>query len=57
MTMGVSGIDGLVLEDSLIDRNQLPEHWAEILPAWQARQRSAFARDEGAVPLDLYTFV
>lgn len=57
ITMGISGIDCLVLEDFVIDRDQLPEHWAEILPAWQARQRSVFARDESAVPLDLYTFV
>ena len=42
--MGVSGIDALVLEDFLIDRDRLPANWADLLPAWRERARSGFAR-------------
>jgi carbamoyltransferase len=53
-SMGVSGIDALVLEDFLLDRPALPGNWAELLPAWRERERSGFG---GAAGRDLYTFV
>jgi carbamoyltransferase len=52
--MGVSGIDGLVLEDFLIDRERIPANWTDLLPAWRERARSGFGRK---VSEDLYTFV
>lgn len=52
--LGVSGIDGLVLEDFLVDREALPGHWSELLPAWRERLRSGFGT---TVNEDLYTFV
>jgi len=55
--LGSSGIDCLVLEDFLIDRRDLPPNWADLLPTWRERRRSGFARSEGAVSEDLYTFV
>jgi len=55
--MGVSGIDVLVLEDFLIDRDRLPANWADLLPAWRERARSGFARGSSAISADLYTFV
>ncbi len=55
--MGVSGIDALVLEDFLIDRESLPGNWAELLPAWREPARSGFATERSAISEDLYTFV
>ncbi len=55
--MGVSGIDCLVLEDFLIDRDRLPAYLADLLPAWRGHARSGFARGGGAISADLYTFV
>jgi carbamoyltransferase len=52
--LAVSGIDCLVLEDFLIDREALPGHWSELVPGWQERARSGFG---AAVSEDLYTFV
>ncbi|HWM89209.1 MAG TPA: carbamoyltransferase [Thermoanaerobaculia bacterium] len=46
-----TGIDALVLEDFLIDREALPESLPELLASWR-RPRSGFA-----VSRDLYTFV
>ncbi len=57
ISLGSSGIDALVLEDFLIDRDAVPESWAVNLPLWQGRSRSPFARRPGAVERDLYTFV
>jgi len=57
ISMGSSEVDGLVLEDLLIDRAMLPANWGELLPGWMERRRSGFARGEGAVSPDLYTFV
>ena len=50
-SLGSSGIDALVLEDFLIDREAIPANWAELFPAWRERARSGF------VSTDLYTFV
>lgn len=55
--LGSSGIDCLVLEDFLIDRDMLPESWSDLLPAWRERSRSPFARTKSAISEDLYTFV
>jgi carbamoyltransferase len=52
-----TGIDALVLEDFLIDRERLPGPWADLIPAWRERPRSGFARGPSAVSEDLYTFV
>ena len=57
LAMGNSGIDGLVLEDFLIDRSMLPATWSELIPLWIERQRSPFARGTSAISEDLYTFV
>ena len=55
---GSTGIDALVLEDFLIDREMLPANWADLLPAWRERPRSGFARRrERRSSEDLYTFV
>ncbi len=56
-SLGNSGIDALVLEDFLIDREAVPTNWAELFPAWRQRARSGFAKRESAVNMDLYTFV
>ena len=46
-----TGIDALVLEDFVIDREAVPENLPELLESWR-RPRSGFA-----VSRDLYTFV
>jgi carbamoyltransferase len=46
-----TGIDALVLEDFIIDREALPDNLPELLQSWR-RPRSGFA-----VSRDLYTFV
>lgn len=56
-SLGTSGIDALVLEDFLIDRDALPADWPDLLAAWRSRARSPFARGRSAVSEDLYTFV
>jgi carbamoyltransferase len=60
LCFGSTGIDTLVLEDFVIDRDGLPAGWADLIPAWRQRLRSGFARDTGewsAISEDLYTFV
>lgn len=52
LCFGTTGIDSLVLEDFVLDRNGLPEGWPELLEAWRQRPRSGFG-----VSKDLYTFV
>jgi carbamoyltransferase len=49
---GGDGIDSLVLEDIVLDRDGLPEGWPELLEAWRQRPRSGFG-----ISRDLYTFV
>jgi carbamoyltransferase len=51
LCFGSTGIDALVLEDFVIDRDALPENLPELLESWH-RPRSGFA-----VSRDLYTFV
>jgi len=65
--LGNSGIDCLVLEDFLIDREMLPAHWQELVPSWErdgrggARLRrdapSSLAHGRSAICENLYTFV
>ncbi|HSS51934.1 MAG TPA: carbamoyltransferase N-terminal domain-containing protein [Thermoanaerobaculia bacterium] len=60
LCFAATGIDALVLEDFVIDRDSLPATWAELIPAWRQRLRSGFARKPGewsAISEDLYTFV
>jgi carbamoyltransferase len=57
LCLGSTGIDALVLEDFLIDRERLPGSWADLIPAWRERSRSGFAQGTSAVSEDLYTFV
>jgi carbamoyltransferase len=52
-----TGIDALVLEDFVLDREALPAAWAALLPAWRQRLRSGFAVERSAISEDLYTFV
>lgn len=54
---GHSGIDCLVLEDILIDRDALPESWPELLEVWEQGGRSASRSAGGAIAEHLYTFV
>jgi carbamoyltransferase len=54
---GVSGLDVLVLEDCLLDRAAVPDHWADLLPLWRQQERSGFAREAQGVSGALYTFV
>ncbi|MFL6292807.1 MAG: carbamoyltransferase [Thermoanaerobaculia bacterium] len=51
LCFGGTGIDALVLEDFVIDREALPENLPELLASWRL-PRSGFA-----VSRDLYTFV
>jgi len=51
LCFGSTGIDSLVLEDFVIDREVLPDNLPELLASWR-RPRSGFA-----VSRDLYTFV
>jgi carbamoyltransferase len=60
LCFAATGIDTLVLEDFVIDRDALPAAWTDLLPAWRQRLRSGFARNTGewsAISEDLYTFV
>jgi carbamoyltransferase len=57
LCFGSTGIDALVLEDFVIDRDRLPPDWADLIPDWRQRLRSGFARRRSAVSEDLYTFV
>ncbi|HEX3128881.1 MAG TPA: carbamoyltransferase [Thermoanaerobaculia bacterium] len=50
LCFGTTGIDCLVLEDFMLDRDGLPEGWPELLEAWRQRPRSGISKD-------LYTFV
>lgn len=52
LCFGTTGIDCLVLEDFVLDRDGLPEGWPELLEAWRQRPRSGFRTSR-----DLYTFV
>lgn len=52
LCFGTTGIDCLVLEDFVLDRDGLPEGWPELLEAWRQRPRSGFGTRK-----DLYTFV
>jgi carbamoyltransferase len=53
LCFGSTGIDSLVLEDFVLDRDGLPESWPELLKAWRQRPRSGFGKHRK----DLYTFV
>jgi carbamoyltransferase len=57
LCLGSTGIDALVLEDFLLDREMLPSSWADLVPAWRERSHSGFAQGRSAVSEDLYTFV
>ncbi len=52
--LGHSGLDGLVLEDFLLDRAQVPAVWSKLLPQWEAER---FAAGKNAISERLYTFV
>ncbi len=57
LCMGRAGLDALVLEDFLIDREALPANWPELFAAWGGDGRSPFAGARGALAENLYTFV
>jgi len=55
-----AGLDTLVLEDFLIERESLPNlpgGLSEVLAAWRAAPTSRFARRTSAISETLYTFV
>lgn len=54
---GRSGLDCLVLEDFLIEREALPAAWGELLPVWERAPGHAFKSRRSAVSEHLYTFV
>ncbi len=55
-TFAESGMDALVLEDFVLDRDQLPASWADLLPAWGSNRAEADAAGN-AIDHNLYTFV
>jgi carbamoyltransferase len=55
--MGNAGLDSLVLEDFLVDREMLPENWPKLFATWQHKSRSPFASAKSAIGENLYTFV
>lgn len=57
LCMGNAGLDVLVLEDFLVDREMLPENWPALLAAWQHGVRRAFAVERNVLGENLYTFV
>ncbi len=56
-TMAAAGLDLLVLEDFLIDRQALPASWPALFTAWDRAARDPFAAAAGVVGERLYTFV
>lgn len=54
-----SGLDVLVLEDFVVQRDALPAVWEKLLPAWTEKRSSAFRTGACRSGLDdnLYTFV
>ena len=58
VSLGTSGIDSLVLEDFVLDREDLPEGWGSLLDSWRAASPSSpFGRERSAIQENLYTFV
>jgi carbamoyltransferase len=55
--MAQAKLDALVLEDWLIDREQLPAHWADLLPYWESHPPKAFRDATSPLGENLYTFV
>ena len=55
--MGRSGLDCLVLEDFLIDREVLPDNWEQLFLAWRRDRSTAFARTKNPIQENLYAFV
>ncbi len=55
-TMASAGLDALVLEDFLIDREALPESWPLLFEAWDRAAGDPFA-EAGTIGERLYTFV
>ena len=53
--MAVSGIDSLVLEDWVIDREALPAHWPELV-GFVEQTRAEF-QPRGAISETVYTFI
>jgi carbamoyltransferase len=56
-TMAEAGLDALVIEDFLLDRDDLPTGWPELLASWRSVPRSGFARRRSPISEHLYTFV
>ncbi len=58
-TFADAGLDTLVVEDTLLDREDLPDGWRERLAAWRAGSPGRPAAGAAAGPLgdNLYTFV
>ena len=56
-TMANAGLDALVLEDFLIERQALPASWPILFSAWDRVARDPFAAAGGALGEGLYTFV
>ncbi len=53
----VSGLDALVIEDSLLDRSALPESWPALARLLRSSRPAAFERSGGSVNHNLYSFV
>ena len=56
-TMVSAGLDALVLEDFLIDRDALPAIWPTLFTAWDRAARDAFTDAGDLIGDRLYTFV
>ena len=57
LCMTEAGLDTLVLEDFIIDRQMIPPGWQDWLPYWRRRQTSPFATSRSPISETLYTFV
>ena len=54
--MALSGLDALVLEDFVIDREMLPSNWQDLLLSMNRVRNGEPAQGESAIRENLYTF-
>ncbi|MEM7587175.1 MAG: carbamoyltransferase C-terminal domain-containing protein, partial [Acidobacteriota bacterium] len=56
-TFALAGLDALVLEDFVIERDMLPENWPLLLQVWDRKASHALAASQHRISETLYTFV
>ena len=57
LCIGTSSIDVLVIEDFIVDKDQLPGNWEEILIAWNMEQQQIDQQTNNLIHNNLYTFI